>query len=728
MSSQPNNPKSAIKLPQLRPGITFKFHDYDTEGKPQWLLHDSGRNKFFLLGWLEYEILSRWTLKDQAKILESIQQDTTLNISMEDIEHFLKFLTTNFLIEQSGYKISQQAKDQELFKNDNIFKWLVSNYLFFKVPVCHPDKFLTKTKILGDILFSRYLSYIMIILALIATWQISMRWETFIHTFSKIFSLQGIFFYFIAFMVCKLVHELGHAYMCKRFGVPVPTLGVAFLVFWPVLYTDTTLSWSLDHKKRMKIALAGIWAETYITIFAALLWCNSDQLTLKSICYMVIAVNWIGSLLINVSPFMRFDGYYVLADYLRMPNLQPRAFALTRWQIRRWLFNWPEPAPEKFNAKRHWFLIIYSIITWLYRLVIYFGIAILVYNFSVKIIGIILFIIEIFYFILAPFFNEVKFLLQNKDKFKFNLNTITTLITTVLIILFFLLPFNQNLTLPATISYQHNFIQTTDAGILLTNLPPAGTKVVKNQVLAKIFSPDLKMAMHIVQLNYQKTLRELRRASVNSNYTAEAIVLRSKINKDSSQYNRLAERNNRLTIRAPFDGIIVDSPTDILPGTVVKKNDWLGDIILSNNFQIEAFVTQVDTSRLKLGLKGTFYPKNFEDPAIPVTVKSIEVLNSSELNCNFSSQLKVDNKQNQVVETACYNSSDFGGDIATQLNDKGNYVPVNSVYRVLLEPNNQPKAITLVEKGTVILNTTPRSLGYRLFYQLKKIWIEQSGF
>ncbi len=101
----------------------------------------------------------------------------------------------------------------------------------------------------------------------------------------------------------------------------------------------------------MKIALAGIQIETYVTIIAALIWCNTDNQTLQTICYVIITVNWMSSLLINVSPFMRFDGYYVLADYLKMPNLQNRAFALTRWQLRKWMFGWQDP-PQKNSAAR----------------------------------------------------------------------------------------------------------------------------------------------------------------------------------------------------------------------------------------------------------------------------------------------------------------------------------------------------------------------------------------
>ncbi len=462
------------KLPMLRKGISFAFSDYDKDGKPQWLIHDSARNKFFIIGWVEYEILERWYLGDPEAIISAVHTETTLNIDFNDVDSLLKFLTHNYLIQQSGYKIYQTAKEQKLFKNDNLFHWLINYYLFFKIPLVRPDHFLIRTKRVGDWLFSRALLYIMIVLAIIALYQLGHQWEKFTHTFSSIFTWQGLFFAFIAYMIAKLCHELGHAYMCRRYGVPVPTLGLAFLVFWPVLYTDTTLSWSLKSKQRLRIALAGIWVETYITIIAALIWCNVYNTTIQAICYVAITINWIASVLINVSPFMRFDGYYVLADYMNMPNLQPRAFALTRWQIRRWLFNWPDPPPEQFLPSRHRFLVAYSLVTWIYRLFIYFGIAILVYHFFIKVVGIILFAIEIYYFILGPIVTEIQSWISYKEKFTFNYRTKLTCLAVILLLSLIFIPFNETIKLPGTASYAHQILLAPIEAVIIKNPPVRG--------------------------------------------------------------------------------------------------------------------------------------------------------------------------------------------------------------------------------------------------------------
>ncbi|HSW69309.1 MAG TPA: HlyD family efflux transporter periplasmic adaptor subunit [Gammaproteobacteria bacterium] len=721
------SPAPMPKLPQLRKGLNITFSDYDLDGKPQWLIYDSGRNKFFVIGWSEYELLKRWDLSDPIKIIDAVNNETKLHVEMTDLESLVKFLKYNYLVQQSGHQIYKDAKSQKLFKDENIFHWLISYYLFFRIPLWHPDKFLTRTKYIGDFLFNRYTAYVMTALGIIAIYQLSLRWEQFIHTFPSVFTLQGLMFYLISFLICKFCHELGHAYMSKRYGAPVPTLGVAFLVFWPVLYTDTTASWSLKSKKRLRIAAAGIWVETYVTIIAALIWCNSSNITIQAICYVTITINWLSSLLINVSPFMRFDGYYILADLVKMPNLQSRAFALTRWQIRRWLFHWEEPPPENFSERMHNFLVAYSIGTWIYRLTLYLGISVLVYHFFIKIVGIILFIIEIYYFILGPIYKELHTWLQLKEQITFNIRTKITIGISLSLLLIFLLPINETIKLPATLSYAHQFLIAPEEGILASDPPAVGTEVKANQPIVIISSPYLEYALKRVELEYQKKSAEFRRSALNGTYALQHSILLSDLNSERAEYSKLLSLKQKLILKVPFNGIVIEVGDEVKKGEAISKDEWIGDVINPNLVQVEAYVSQTDITRIGNGLRGYFYPRNLSQSALPVKVKSIEVINATQLSCTYSTDIKQNKKESQVIETPCYNASEFGGEIATFFSEEGQYVPVDSVYRVLLTVE-KPVKFKEILRGTVVLDTESRSYLSKISYKIKKIWIEQSGF
>ena len=92
-------------------------------------------------------------------------------------------------------------------------------------------------------------------------------------------------------------------------------------VFFPFLYTDTTDAWRLrNHKERLLINFAGILTELHLALFATFAWAILPDGGLKSVAFFIATTSWISSLAINVSPFMRFDGYYVFSDWLKAEN------------------------------------------------------------------------------------------------------------------------------------------------------------------------------------------------------------------------------------------------------------------------------------------------------------------------------------------------------------------------------------------------------------------------
>ncbi len=183
-----------------------------------------------------------------------------------------------------------------------------------------------------------------------------------------------------------MVHEFGHAYTTKRFGCRVPTcMGLALLVMVPVLYTDVNESWKLtDRRHRLAIGLAGVTAELCCAAIAMCAWGFLPNGPARSAAFLVATSTWITTVLINLSPFMRYDGYYVLSDWLETPNLHQRAFALARWWLREKLLGLDDPPPEALPESRRRLLVFFAFLTWAYRFTLFLGIAAVIYHFAVK--------------------------------------------------------------------------------------------------------------------------------------------------------------------------------------------------------------------------------------------------------------------------------------------------------------------------------------------------------
>lgn len=722
-----NTPPRKTWLRKLRKGITIHFSGYDHDGIPHWMLYDAGRNKFFAIGWPEYEMLSRWHIGDGEKIIEAVNKETTLHLEMQDFENVKDFLYNHYLIEHRWRNVYQKAREHKLIKGENIFYWFIKYYLFFRIPLLHPDKFLEKTQGFGRFLFNRYTVYVMFALGLVAVYQIGIRWEEFVHTFSSIFSWQGLLFYFIAFTIAKFFHELGHAYMCRSYGISVPTMGVAFLVFWPVLYTDTTLSWRLSYKERLQIALAGMWVESYITIIAALIWCNVHNVTIQMICYVMVAVNWVGTILINISPFMRFDGYYVLSDLLKIPNLQTRSFELARWQIRNWLFGWVEPPHEHFSKNMHRILVLYAITTWIYRLIIYFGIALLVYHYFFKIIGIILFGIEIFAFILRPVVMELKKWYELRQQFTLNRRTLITIVSTIILSSLLLLPLNAAIHLNATLSYSHELLYAPVEAVLVSKLPALGSKVEEGQVIIKLKSSEIDYNLAKAKLQYQITSEAFRRSFLNPKFAKKINDLKAELSEKNSEQKKWMDLQEKLVLKAPFNGLVGDLDSTLYPGVTVMKGQWLLDIINPNSKVIEAYVNESDLDSLKNSEEGKFYPLNTDMPVIHAKIIAIEPINSANLAFQYAKELRQNKKNEFIVATPSYHASELGGKIPTETTEEGKYVPIESVYRVLFAPEENVE-LKNIQLGTVVVFSKPRSFLYKTFYKIKTVLVKETGF
>jgi len=144
-----------------------------------------------------------------------------------------------------------------------------------------------------------------------------------------------------------------------------------------------------------------------VAAWAIFLWGLLEPGVIKNIFYILGTITWINTLTVNLSPFMRFDGYYALSDYLRVSNLHTRASALAKWHFRKHVFGFKDEIPEVFPKPLEQTLILFSWATTLYRITVFLSIAYLIYHFFIKIVGIILFAIEIIWFVFLPIYLEI---------------------------------------------------------------------------------------------------------------------------------------------------------------------------------------------------------------------------------------------------------------------------------------------------------------------------------
>ena len=175
----------------------------------------------------------------------------------------------------------------------------------------------------------------------------------------------------LLFPVIKLLHEFGHAFAVKAYGGEVHEMGVMILVLTPVPYVDASSAWAFRSKwQRVLVGGAGMVVEVFIASFALFLWLNLEPGILRSLCYNTILIAGISTVLFNANPLLRFDGYYMLMDYLEIPNLRQRATQYLVYLCERYLFGKRDADPPNASpGERAWF-VAFSVTSFLYRILV----------------------------------------------------------------------------------------------------------------------------------------------------------------------------------------------------------------------------------------------------------------------------------------------------------------------------------------------------------------------
>lgn len=699
------------RLPPIREELILHEGPPTREGAPTWTIEDPARARFFRLGWAEVEMLARWETGDAGAIARGVSASTTLSLRAADVEEFARFLANADLLQCRGPEANARLLEKARAGRMGPLKALLKNYLFFRIPLARPDRFLDATAPLAAPFFHPAFWVVTLVAGLLGLFLALRRWDEFATTFMHVFTLEGMVLAGAALLFAKALHELAHAYAAKREGLPVPTMGVALMVLYPVLYTDTTAAWRVtDRGRRLRIGYAGMAIELALAAWMTLLWSFMPDGAARSAVFVLATTTWIMTLAVNLNPFMRFDGYFLFSDAIDAPNLQDRAFRLARWRLREALFGFGEPPPETFPRSRARLLVAYAIATWLYRFVLFLGIALLVYHFFFKALGIVLMIVELAWFIGRPIAMELKEWASRREKYRLNRNTLATLTGLGLAIALFATPLHWPVHAPALMraERQTRLYAPADARLVEIAARP-GEAVAAGALLHRLESPDMDHRLASVE----RRITLLRwRAGVEVEATggrANREALWGELEGAIAERAALLALAARLAVTAPHAGVLAERDEDIRPGDWLAQGEWLATLVSPEDALVEAYLPEADLARVAPGAAARFHA---EAPGrAPVALVVAEIATTA----------------TRRLESAPELASDFGGGIAAHRRGE-EITPTGAVYRVLLRPVDQAAQAPLALRGTVRMEGERQSIAARLWRAGVAILVRESGF
>jgi putative peptide zinc metalloprotease protein len=381
MSTQTDGPVERRKQVRLKVRPDLQHVEQRYEGKRFHVVKDPVCLRYYRFNQQEYFVFS---LFDGGHSMEDVRtrfedEFKPHRLEFQDLEAFARQLVTAGLVqhEQAGtgkHLFQRRAKQRRMQK----FAAL-SNILYYKIPVFDPDRLLTWMYKWLWWIFTWPFFFASIGLMLAALFQVTVHFQTFydkMPAYQEFFAYKTVLYMWLSLGVVKVIHEFGHGLSCKAFKGECHEMGVLLMCFSPALYANVTDAWTVADKwKRIVISFAGIYVELVIAAIATFVWWYTPHLPVVNnvaMCLMVLCS--VSTVVFNANPLMRFDGYYMLADWLEIPNLRDRANKYLN-NLFLSLCLGVETPPEPYMApSRRALFIAYAVGSWVYRWVVTFGI------------------------------------------------------------------------------------------------------------------------------------------------------------------------------------------------------------------------------------------------------------------------------------------------------------------------------------------------------------------
>lgn len=690
-----------LPLPPLREDLRLCDAADNRDGEPAWMIHDTVVNRFYRIGWLEFECLLRWG-QSPRQISEQVARDSALKPDVEQVLELRTFLEHHQLLRAGPEQLGKlQARSEA--RTWSSWRWWLHHYLFFRVPLLRPQVGLRRLAGALGWLFHPLTGLLVIGLSLLGILLVIQQWDSFTHAVVESFSTEGLLSFALALIVAKTLHELGHALVATRLGLRVGHMGVAFLVLWPMLYTDTGESWKLKHsRQRLAIASAGIATELSLAGLATLGWALCDDGALRNALLYLATTSWVLSLALNASPFMRFDGYFILSDLLDFPNLHERASALARVALRRNLLGLHEPWPEPFPSHQRRLLVAFAFATWVYRLVLFLGIAVAVYLFFFKLLGIVLFMVEIAWFIALPVKRELSHWWQQRARIPGRRKQLFYLCMG-LAVLALAMPWHSQVDAVGVARAEQQLRVYTPYPARLQSLREQG-QVKAGEVLATLDEPDLDSRLRSSEAtarSYQARLSGLLADPAGLSVDA---ATQQRLNVQNEEARSARVEIARLNLQAPFAGTWLDRDPDWRAGQWVNRQEPLGILIDPRRWQVDAYVAQDQVHHLAVDNTVRFYP---EGQAIALSGRVLAIGST---------------RANQLAHRML--SSHFGGPVPTGSQP---LVPTHAVFQVLIALD-APLVGLHETRGRLKIDGERRSVLGEMGRWLAGVALRESGF
>jgi putative peptide zinc metalloprotease protein len=474
------------------------------------------------------------------------------------------------------------------------WKQYLGNPLSLRIPLFDPDRILDRLMPVVRPLLGWTGAALWLVVVGWAMILIAMHWtELSGDVIDRVFSVQNLLLIWFVFPLIKALHEFGHAIATKVDGGEVHEMGIMLLVLMPIPYVDASSATAFrDKRSRMLVGAAGMLAEIFIAALAVFAWVHLEPGTERAIAYDVILVAGVSTLLFNANPLLRYDGYYILADWLEIPNLAQRSNEYLGYLVNRYLFGLEGGrSPVVARGEPGWF-VFYSIGSFVYRMFMMVSIALLVAS-QFFFIGVLLAVWAFASMLVIPAVKKLHYLVAGPQLESHRRRALmsSAAIALFVLVLFGWLPAPSSTRAEGVIwAPEEAQVRSTVDGFITRVAVKPGQQVRRGDLLIECADPELAARTRVLQAQLDE---------LEARYNASIVSKRVQADMINEQKAHLVaalelafKRQAELEVRSPSDGVFVMADVPNAPGKFTQRGEVLAYVTNNAATSVRVVVAQ----------------------------------------------------------------------------------------------------------------------------------------
>jgi putative peptide zinc metalloprotease protein len=476
------------------------------------------------------------------------------------------------------------------------------NILFPRIPIWDPDRFLCRWMPVVRPMFSRWGAVVWFIVVLAACAAIAPRWEEVKGAANNAIAPGNWLWLWAVFVGIKFIHECGHAFACRRFGGEVHEMGIMFLVFIPTPYVDASTAWAFPSRwARMFVGAAGMIVELFVAAIMAFVWLNTNPNELTNqLAYNTMLIASVSTLIFNANPLLRYDGYYMLSDFLEIPNLQQKSKEYLLGLIKRHVFRVKatQPLPPPWQRVQ---LGVYGVLSSIYRIMVGIAIILLV-AFTIPVLGVLMALGGVITWLITPLVKTFKYLALDPELHrKRGRATAFTLAFAALVFLAIgVIPWWENIRAVGVLEPEEQaVVHAAVPGVVDRIVAQDGQWLEKGATILVL--SDRKVELELATARIRLEGAHVSKAQAADEDPAQVNSAEIAIAAEQAKITDLERQQAELTITTPIAGRLIAPELETYTGRYLARGEEVAKVMTLDRLLVKAALEQRDVELAKEG-------------------------------------------------------------------------------------------------------------------------------